>query len=97
MSAYDDAVKAEFGIETEDWCRGWYVRHPEPRPARLAVRSYGLVTIIYMEYPVVESVDVVCDDCYQRWLEGGGEDPSFNEAARRSGGRVAPRPAVGEG
>lgn len=71
----------------EDWCRGLWSRpqHVEPRPARLAVRTYGVVTIVYMENPVVECVDPVCDECYQAWLESDAERLSLEGAMLRTG------------
>lgn len=69
MSAYDDQVKTEFGITTEDWCRGHYSRHLKPKPATLAVHSVGIVTIVYREDPTDHSYDPVCEECYLAHLE----------------------------
>lgn len=74
MSVYDDEVKQEHGVLTEDWCRGLYARHPEPRDATMATHGIGIVTIVYMDDPVVHDFMPVCEDCYQAWFAA---DPAY--------------------
>lgn len=84
MSAFDDRVKRQYGVVTEDWCRGLYARHPEPRDATLAIHSVGMVTIVYMPDPFVDDYTPVCEECYQVALSRTNYSGTFEDMRRKS-------------